>query len=117
MQSDPTKNTLFNDTLPYGKITFIHGDGTTHTFQSGVNKLTGNRLSWFDNFAPSVGDSLKTAVSTFRKIKVSSQKVLEETGTILALVNDMQNPQKQEKTQVNMPKTTKITVKPAIMVK
>lgn len=62
-----------------GKIRFIHGDGKEHYFYSVVNRMTGDRMSGFDNEAPTVNDTMRWVKSVFRDIRIKA-KVLEEIG-------------------------------------
>lgn len=64
-----------------GAIRFIDSSGKTHIFSSWVNRLSGDRLSGFDNGSPSVGDSLQWVTSVFRDIRAKA-KVLDEIGTL-----------------------------------
>jgi hypothetical protein len=64
-----------------GKIRFIHyEDGKEHYFASAINRLNGCRMSYFDNHAPSVDDSLKWVRSVFRDIRKKATKVIEVIG-------------------------------------
>lgn len=64
-----------------GKIRFIHfRDGTTHTFYTCVNRLTGARMSWFDNDPPAVDESMTYIKSVFTDIRRKATKVLEDYG-------------------------------------
>lgn len=64
-----------------GKIRFIHfRDGKAHTFYTCVNDLTGSRMSWFDNNAPDVGESLSYIKTVFRDIRKKATEVLECVG-------------------------------------
>jgi hypothetical protein len=64
---------------PSGKIVFIHSDGTKRSFTSCVNRLTGSRMSYFDDSAPSIDDPLKWVKSVFRDIRLKA-KVLHSIG-------------------------------------
>lgn len=76
-------NPLIDTTKPYGTIRFIHfRDGTEHTFTSGINKLTGSRLSGFDSGAPSIDDSVTWVRGTFQDIHRKALRVLEFTGPL-----------------------------------
>jgi hypothetical protein len=78
---DPTViHTLAQKGAKSGKIRFIHKDDTEHTFTSVVNRLTGDRMSYFDSSAPTVGDSLAWVRSVFRDIRKKSKGVLEVIG-------------------------------------
>ena len=74
-------SSLTDTSKPWGKIRFIHKDGTEHTFWSEVNDLTGDRLSAFDGEPPSINDSLKWVKSVFRDIKAKAE-VLEMGGDL-----------------------------------
>lgn len=64
-----------------GYIKFIHfRDGTTHTFYTCVNDLTGSRMSWFDSDPPDVDESLAYIKSVFDDIRKKATKVLEDYG-------------------------------------
>jgi hypothetical protein len=60
---------LTDTTQPWGVITFIHSDGKEHTFYSAINKLSGSRLTAFDNEPPSVDDDMPWIKSVFRSIR------------------------------------------------
>jgi hypothetical protein len=62
-----------------GKITFTHKDGSKHTFLSVVNEMTGDRLSSFDNAAPSINDSITWVKSVFSSIRRKAN-VIESIG-------------------------------------
>ena len=62
-----------------GRITFRHSDGKTHTFTSTENSFTGDRLSYFDNDAPSINDTLEWVKSVFNDIRRKA-KVIESIG-------------------------------------
>lgn len=66
---------------PHVFVRFIHTDGKEHTFGSCVNDLTGDRLSGFDNAAPSVNDSIKWIKSVIRDINAKAT-VIEIVNTI-----------------------------------
>ena len=63
-----------------GKITFIHKDDKQHTYYSCVNDLTGDRLSAFDNDAPTINNSLREVRSVFNDIRKKSKGVIEVIG-------------------------------------
>lgn len=54
---------------PWGVITFIHSDGKEHLFYTAANEMSGNRLSAFDNAAPSIDDEISWIKSVFRDIR------------------------------------------------
>lgn len=58
-----------------GQIQFIHTDGKEHTFCSVINRLTGDRLSYFDNDPPTVNDSLKWVKSIFKNIRKKARVI------------------------------------------
>ncbi len=62
-----------------GMIKFIHKDGKEHAFYTCVNDLSGSRLSWFDNNAPDVDESLAYIKSVFKDIRKKA-KVIQEMG-------------------------------------
>lgn len=62
-----------------GTIRFIHKDGTERTFATVVNRLTGSRMSWFDDCAPYATESEAWPKSVFRDIRRKA-KVLECVG-------------------------------------
>ncbi len=74
-----TTSSLHDSRKKGGAIAFIHKDGTQHTFYSWVNKLSGNRLSAFDDNAPYIGDSLAWVRSVFKDIRAKDE-VLESIG-------------------------------------
>jgi hypothetical protein len=55
-----------------GAIEFIHSDGSKHRFYSTINRLTGDRLSAFDNEAPTVNDSIRWVKSVFRDVRAKA---------------------------------------------
>lgn len=61
-----------------GAIRFVH-DGKERRFYSGVNDLTGDRLSAFDAEAPSLNDTLAWVRSVFRDIR-NKCRVVHEVG-------------------------------------
>lgn len=71
---------LSDTAAPWVAVRFRR-NGTEHRFCSAVNTLTGNRLSWFDDSAPRIGDSLKWVRSVIRDIR-ARETVLEIAGTI-----------------------------------
>ena len=73
-------NSLTDTSKPHGKVRFIHKDGTEHTFFTAVNKLSGNRLSGFDNNPPDVGESIAYLKTVFRDIRIKA-KVISYEGT------------------------------------
>lgn len=62
-----------------GKIKFIHPDGKEHFFISVVNRMSGDRLTYFDGEPPSINDDMKYVQSVFRGIRKKA-KVLEVIG-------------------------------------
>ena len=74
-------NPLIDQSKPFGVISFIHSDGTTHVFSSGINSLSGSRLSAFDSNAPSIDDSMKWVKSVFRDIHAKAT-VLSTQGRL-----------------------------------
>lgn len=66
-------HSLADESESAGRITFIHTDGKEHTFYSCVNKMSGNRLSAFDNNPPDINDSLAWVKSVFRDIRAKRQ--------------------------------------------
>ena len=71
---------LIETSKPWGVIRFIHSDGKNHEFYSVVNKLTGSRLTAFDDDPPGINDSIKWVKSVFRDIRIKAQ-ILEYKGT------------------------------------
>jgi hypothetical protein len=64
-----------------GKIRFIHfRDGKENSFTSVVNIMSGSRLSYFNNEAPSVDDPVAWVKSVFKGIRKKSTKVIEVIG-------------------------------------
>ena len=71
--ADPSKKS--------GTIRFVHfRDGTEHTFTSVVNRLSGDRLSWFDGAAPSVGNDVRQVKRMFDSIREKATRVVECIG-------------------------------------
>jgi hypothetical protein len=71
--ADPSKKS--------GTIRFVHfRDGTERRFTSVVNRLSGDRLSWFDDAAPSVGNDVRQVKRMFDSIRKKATKVLECVG-------------------------------------
>lgn len=66
---------------PFGVIQFVHHDGTVHIFRSEVNRLTGDRLTGFDNEAPGINDPMDWIKSVFKGIR-SKATVLQEIGNL-----------------------------------
>ena len=58
-----------------GCIHFIHTDGKEHSFTSTINRLSGSRLSYFDDEGPSVDDSDEWVKSVFRDIRKKTKVV------------------------------------------
>ena len=81
MKDNTSIHPLARSGVKSGQIKYVHfGDGLEHTFQTCVNDMTGDRLSWFDSRAPSVNDSLTWVRSVFKDIRKRSTKVLEVVG-------------------------------------
>ena len=57
-----------------GQIKFVHHDGTKRTFSTCVNRLSGDRLSWFDDCAPSINDE-SWVKSVFRDIRAKAKVI------------------------------------------
>lgn len=74
---------LIHQKSPWGIIKFVHHDGTTHSFYSVVNRLTGSRLSAFDSNPPEIDSSMSWVKSVFRDIHRKA-KVLETSGRLAA---------------------------------
>jgi hypothetical protein len=72
---------LHDSSATGGAIRFIHSDGEVHEFYSWVNRMTGSRMSGFDNDPPTVGDSLKWARSVARDI-TARRTVLDRIGNL-----------------------------------
>ena len=70
---------LAENNQPSGKIVFIHPNGTQHSFTSCINRMTGSRLSYFDDDAPFIDDPLKWVKGVFRGIRKKA-KVLNVVG-------------------------------------
>ncbi len=73
-------NELTDTKKPWGKITFIHSDGTERTFYTAVNEMSGNRLSAFDHNPPGINDEMAWIKSVFRDIRKKA-KVVKYEGT------------------------------------
>jgi len=70
---------LIDRTKPHGKVTFIHfADKKEHTFYSAVNRLTGDRLTGYDNDPPYTSITIGSAKDVFRNIRIKSQVVKYE---------------------------------------
>lgn len=81
MKNAKVLHSLALNNRPSGKIRFIHfRDGKEHSFTSCVNQMTGHRLSYFDDAAPTVNDSLKWVRSVFRDIRKKATSVIEVIG-------------------------------------
>jgi hypothetical protein len=63
------------DRVVSGQIKFIHSDGKEHIFYSVVNRMSGDRLSAFDDSPPSINDALKWVRSVFRDIRAKAKVV------------------------------------------
>lgn len=73
---------LIDTRKPYGEIVFVHfRDGTTHKFWTAVNKLTGERLSAFDNNPPDIGESVAYCKSVFSDIRRKATRVISYEGS------------------------------------
>lgn len=68
MHSFKPLHPLFDYTKPHVLLRFVQADGTVASFSSGINSLTGDRMSWFNDAPPSIGDSLKWVNSVVRDI-------------------------------------------------
>jgi hypothetical protein len=80
-------NNLVDKSKPWGTITFLHHKtGKKHEFYSCINRLSGNRLSAFDNNPPSIDDNLRWVKSVFKDIN-SKCKILAFEGTIKTSTN------------------------------
>jgi hypothetical protein len=64
---------------PHVFVRFTDATGD-HTFGSAINSLTGDRLSGFDNAAPSINDSKRWILSVVRDIQAKAT-VTEITNT------------------------------------
>lgn len=69
-----------DEMAPWGVIRFVDADGKVHEFGSCINRLSGNRLSWFDKAAPSINDPIPWVKSVFRDIR-NKAYVLEYIGS------------------------------------
>lgn len=65
---------------PSGKIVFIHSDDQRHEYYSVINSLTGDRLSAFDNNAPTVNQSVKLVQTIFNNIRRKAKMVISVIG-------------------------------------
>jgi hypothetical protein len=72
---------LHDSSATGGAIRFTHHDGSIREFYSWVNRLSGDRLSGFDNDPPSVNDPLKWARSVVRDI-AALRPVLDRIGNL-----------------------------------
>ena len=80
-------NNLVDKSKPWGTITFLHHKtGEKREFYSCINRLTGNRLSAFNNEPPSIDDNLRWVKSVFKDIN-SKCKILSFEGTIKTSTN------------------------------
>ncbi len=76
-------NNLVDRSKPFGCISFIHfRDGSTKSFYSVVNEMSGNRLSAFGNNAPDIDDPVAWAKSVFRDIHKKATKVISCEGNL-----------------------------------
>jgi hypothetical protein len=67
---------------PWGVIKFVHfRDGSERKFYSMVNKMTGNRMTAFDNDPPGIDDPMPWIKSVFKDISKKATKVIEYQGT------------------------------------
>jgi tRNA/tmRNA/rRNA uracil-C5-methylase (TrmA/RlmC/RlmD family) len=74
-------SSLADQTKKAGFIRFIHfRDGSERTFTSVVNTLSGDRLSWFDDAAPSVGNDVRQVKRMFDSIRRKATRVIECIG-------------------------------------
>jgi len=55
-----------------GKIVFRY-KGKEQSFSSCINDLSGDRLTWFDNEPPSIGDSLAWVRGAFKEIRKKAE--------------------------------------------
>lgn len=67
--SRPPNHPLIDLKSPWIEITFIHEDGKEHSFYSGINTLSGDRLSAFDKAPPTINESIGEVKNTIRNIK------------------------------------------------
>ncbi len=80
MKTNTSIHSLASPNTKSGKIRFIHrADNTEHVFYTCVNRMSGDRLSGFDNSPPTVNDSMKYIKSVFRDIRKKAD-VIEVTG-------------------------------------
>ena len=75
-------HSLISTDAPWGEISFIHTDDTPHSFYSGINEMTGSRLSAFDSDAPGIDDPMSWVRSVFRGIHKKSLRVVSCNGNI-----------------------------------
>ena len=80
MKDNTAIHPLAQDHRKSGKITFHADDGSEHTFCSCVNRLTGDRMNWFDNEAPYIGGTIKELHASFEEIRQVSPKVVSCIG-------------------------------------
>ena len=81
MKNAKVLHRLAQNNRPSGRIRFIHfRDGKEHSFTSCVNEMSGNRLSYFDDSAPTIDDPVAWVRSVFRDIRKKATSVIEIVG-------------------------------------
>ena len=72
---------IADETQKAGKIRFVwKKDGEEHSFSSAVNRLTGDRLAWFDDDPPTVHSDWNESKRTVARIREDNDEILEVIG-------------------------------------
>lgn len=75
-------NPLIDQSKPWTVARFTHlPDGSTRTFYSGINEMSGNRLSAFGSDTPSINEPVSWVQTVLRDILAKASNV-EIIGTI-----------------------------------
>lgn len=82
MKTETKPHPLCDTSKPWGVIRFIHfRDGSEREFYTMVNKLTGDRMTAFDNDPPGINDPMPWIKSMFKNIRKKARSVLSYEGT------------------------------------
>ena len=80
------KNSLIDPNSNWIVIKFVHvNDGQLHSYYSGVNTLSGSRLSAFDNNSPTIDEPWKDIKKTIKKILINCTEIHEVHADIKTL--------------------------------
>ncbi len=72
------KHSLIDPNSPWIEIKFIHAaDGKLHSYYSGVNTLSGSRLSAFDTDPPTIDESWPDVKKTIENIIIKCNEIHE----------------------------------------